>query len=205
MDRIRCIAWDFDGVLNRNVVNGRFPWMDALPAKFGVSGEEFQSIVFRENFGPVMQGEIDILDLLAKWKNIVGFDGDVHEVMAFWFSEDAVPCPDMMSLMDRVHAAGLRQVIATNNEHRRSSYIENEMGFSDRIERLFSSGRMKVAKPDFGYFQHVQEELGLKPEEILFVDDYAENIEAATACGWQVHHFPEDGHNDLAERLSVIL
>jgi hypothetical protein len=26
MERIRCIAWDFDGVLNRNVIHGRFVW-----------------------------------------------------------------------------------------------------------------------------------------------------------------------------------
>lgn len=79
------------------------------------------------------------------------------------------------------------------------------MGFSDRIERLFSSGRMRVAKPDTGYFRHIEDELDLKPEEILFVDDYAENIEAARGCGWQVHHFAEDGHKALADRMAAIL
>jgi FMN phosphatase YigB (HAD superfamily) len=39
----------------------------------------------------------------------------------------------------------------------------------------------------------------------LFVDDYAENIDAAAACGWQVHHFPEDGHSSLAAKLAAIL
>lgn len=205
MDRIQCIAWDFDGVLNKNIVDGRFPWMDTLPERFGVDGAAFQKFIFQERFVPVMSGDVDVLDVLIEWKDAHGFEGDVHEVMEYWFSTDAVPCQDMMSLMDQVQAAGLRQVIATNNEHRRSSYIENEMGFSNRIERLFSSGRMKVAKPDLGYFRHIEQELDLKPEQILFVDDYAENIEAAAACGWQVHHFPENGHADLSERLSVIL
>lgn len=205
MERIRCIAWDFDGVLNRNVVGGRFVWMDKLFDKFGVHGDQFQTHVFQRDFWPVMAGEIDILDHLEGWKTHVGFDGDVTEVMEFWFTEDAVPCPDMMSLMDRVDQAGLRQVIATNNEHRRSSFIENEMGFSDKIERLFSSGRMKVAKPDQAYFKHVEKELGLEPEQILFVDDYAENIEAAADLGWHVHHFSENGHDELADRLKIIL
>ena len=64
---------------------------------------------------------------------------------------------------------------------------------------------MGVAKPDQAYFRHIEAETGLAPEQILFVDDYEENIEAAAACGWQVHHFPEDGHEDLSERLSVVL
>ena len=50
---IRCIAWDFDGVLNRNVVNGRFPWMDRLDEKFGVDGEVFRRSMFTGNFVPV--------------------------------------------------------------------------------------------------------------------------------------------------------
>lgn len=205
MKRIQCIAWDFDGVLNRNVVDGRFPWMDGLMERFGVDGEVFRATVFAENFIPIMSGRVDILDRLAFWKDKVGFTGDIEDVLAYWFSVDAVPCPNMLALMDRVEGAGLRQIIATNNEHRRSSYIENEMGFSGRIEALFSSGRMKVAKPDAGYFRHIEQVLGLDPHEIMLVDDYRENIDAAEACGWHVHHFPEDGHLELSERLEPIL
>jgi putative hydrolase of the HAD superfamily len=107
--------------------------------------------------------------------------------------------------MARAQAAGIRQIIATNNEHRRSAYIENDMGYGARVEKLFSSGRMGVAKPDEGYFRAIEGEMGLCGDQILLVDDYRQNVKAAAGCGWQVHHFVEDGHDALAERLAEIL
>jgi len=205
MHRIRCIAWDFDGVLNRGVENGRFVWQDLLPGAFGIDKRVFAEAVFGDGFWPIMRGEKDVLDHLSDWKKQVGFEGDVEDVLEFWFHEDAKPCTDMLGLMERVKQAGLRQVIATNNEDRRSSFIENEMEFGNRVERVFSSGRMKVAKPDHGYFRFIEDTLRLEPHEIMLVDDYAENTEAAKACGWHVYHFPENGHGGLAAELAEIL
>jgi hypothetical protein len=39
----------------------------------------------------------------------------------------------------------------------------------------------------------------------LFVDDYRQNVDAAAACGWQVHHFRENGHVEMLDRLRGIL
>lgn len=205
MQGIRCIAWDFDGVLNRGVENGRFVWQDKLHDAFGIDAPVFARVVFGDGFWPVMRGEKDVLDHLRDWQSHVGYDGDVEEILHFWFREDAKPCADMLSLVARVRGAGLRQVIATNNEHRRTQFIETEMGFSRHMDAVFSSGRMKVAKPDAGYFRHIENALALRPHEIMLVDDYAENVEAAEACGWHVHHFPENGHGALVERLAPIL
>jgi putative hydrolase of the HAD superfamily len=204
MKRIRCIAWDFDGVLNRNVVNGRFVWQDHLDG-FGIDRRAFEQFMFADGFWPIMRGEEDLLERLQRFYDHTGRMSDPQELLDYWFEKDARPCADMLALMDRAAEAGLRQVIATNNEHRRSSYIETEMGYGARIEMLFSSGRMGVAKPDAAYFRMIEAALALTPEQILFVDDYAENIDAAAACGWQVHHFPEDGHSSLAAKLAAIL
>ncbi len=204
MERVRCIAWDFDGVLNRNVVNGHFIWQDNL-SDFGINKSTFEAFMFADGFWPIMRGKEDLLHRLQRFKEHAAFDAEADELLEFWFKADARPCVQMLALMAAAQAVGLRQIIATNNEHRRSSYIEQEMGYAARVEKLFSSGRMGVAKPDRAYFETIQDELGLKPEEILFVDDYADNIAAAAACGWQVHHFPEDGHDDLRGRLAAIL
>ncbi|MGB5556786.1 MAG: HAD-IA family hydrolase [Paracoccaceae bacterium] len=204
MHRIRCIAWDFDGVLNRGIENGRFVWQDKLTAAFGIDAALFAQKVFGD-FWPVMRGEKDVLDHLRDWQAHVGYQGEVEEILHFWFREDAKPCADMLGLVAQVRRAGLLQVIATNNEHRRTEFIETEMGFSRHMDAVFSSGRMKVAKPDAGYFRHIEDQLGLEPDQIMLVDDHAENVAAAQACGWHVHHFPEDGHGALAQRLRAIL
>ncbi len=204
MKRIRCVAWDFDGVLNRNVINGRFVWQDGLAA-FGISQKSFESFMFSDGFWPIMRGEEDLLDRLKRFRKHAGFATEAKELLEFWFEADARPCAQMLALMERAQVAGLRQVIATNNEHRRSAYIENEMGYGARVEKLYSSGRMGVAKPDAAFFRAIEADLGLAPEQILFVDDYRDNVDGAAACGWQVYHFPEDGQADLQDWLSDIL
>ncbi len=204
MDRIQCIAWDFDGVLNRNVVNGRFIWQDGL-GDFGIDKKVFEDFMFADGFWPIMRGEEDLLHRLQRFRDHAEFAADPEELLNYWFGADALPCQQMLDLMERAEASGLRQIIATNNEHRRSSYIENEMGYSTRIEKLYSSGRMGVAKPDAAYFRAIERDMDLAPEQILFIDDFRENIDAAASCGWQVHHFPENGQGALADRLSAIL
>ncbi len=204
MNRIRCIAWDFDGVLNRNVVNGRYIWQDRL-GEFGIDRQVFENFMFADGFWPIMRGQEDLLHRLEKFRKHAGFAAEPEELLNYWFRADALPCDQMLQLMQQLNAAGFRQVIATNNETRRSSYIENEMGYGSRIEKLYSSGRMGVAKPDPAYFAAVQADLGLEGAEILFVDDLGENTDAASACGWQVHHFSENGHQALGKVLARIL
>ncbi|MEE9387609.1 MAG: HAD-IA family hydrolase [Paracoccaceae bacterium] len=204
MKRIRCIAWDFDGVLNNNVVNGHFIWQDSL-RDLGIDRQDFETFMFADGFWPIMRGEEDLLHRLARYKAHAGFAAEPEELLNFWFKTDAFPSDRMLDLMAQLDAAGIRQIIATNNEHRRSCFIEDQMGYSARVEKLYSSGRMGVAKPDPVYFQAIEADIGLSPQEILFIDDYPENVDAAKSCGWQAHHFPENGYDDLREKLAVIL
>ena len=175
-----------------------------MPDAFGIDADHFAKEVFG-NFRPVMRGQKDVLDHLRDWQLQVGYLGSVEEILDFWFREDAKPCPEMLGLVERVRKSGLIQVIATNNEHRRTEYIEKSMGFANLMDAVFSSGRMGLAKPEAGYFRHIEDAMGLEPHEIMLIDDYGENVEAAEACGWHVHHFEENSHERLSKRLQPIL
>ncbi len=57
---ISVIAWDFDGVLNRNVVDGRFIWADTLESDLGIALDAFERGVFDASFLQVISGKRDI-------------------------------------------------------------------------------------------------------------------------------------------------
>ncbi|MGJ8603471.1 MAG: HAD family hydrolase [Marivita sp.] len=57
------------------------------------------------------------------------------------------------------------------------------------FDRTYLSGDMGVNKPEAEIYRRVEEDCGLAPEALLFTDDRAENIDAATARGWQTHLF----------------
>lgn len=61
------------------------------------------------------------------------------------------------------------------------------------FHRTYYSHLMKMRKPDAEIFQHVLEENNLKPEETLFLDDNAGNVEGAKALGIRTLHVVTPG------------
>ena len=72
----------------------------------------------------------------------------------------------------------------------------------DRFRDIVVSGREKLAKPDPAIFALAAKRFGHDPEQMLFIDDNAANIDAARACGWKIHHFTgaEELRADLERR-----
>ncbi len=59
--------------------------------------------------------------------------------------------------------------------------------FSD----IVVSGEERLAKPDPAIFALAAKRFGYQPQDMLFIDDNAANIEAAAGLGWQVHLFQD--------------
>ncbi|MFD1344505.1 HAD family hydrolase [Litorisediminicola beolgyonensis] len=76
--------------------------------------------------------------------------------------------------------------------------------FLDSFDKRYLSGALGMAKPDAEIYAALEATCGHAPEALLFVDDRQENIDAASARGWQTHLFtgPEDwGARLVAEGL----
>lgn len=69
---------------------------------------------------------------------------------------------------------------------------------------FIASGEIAMIKPQQDIFLHVLTKHNLKPEECLFIDDLAENIQAAHALGFKtVHMTKTDGHESLKTTLQT--
>lgn len=64
---------------------------------------------------------------------------------------------------------------------------------NDFFGDIFLSFKLHLQKPDRAIFEHVAEQLGAAPEDILFLDDSAANCEAARACGLRARLAPMGG------------
>ncbi|KUF12420.1 HAD family hydrolase [Pseudoponticoccus marisrubri] len=195
------IVWDFDGVLNANMRNGRTFWSETMKADLGIDPAVFRGDMFSSrDFHDILRGRRDLLAHVSDWLGRNGHALTGAEFLAYWFEKDAHPDPELQRLI-AAHPA--RHVIGTNNEHHRCRYIEEEMGYAAIVERVFSSGRMGAAKPDPGFFAQIERWSGLAPSRILLVDDLAANIAAARARGWQGFHFTDDSRDALPVRLGL--
>ena len=74
------------------------------------------------------------------------------------------------------------------------------------FDRIFISAELKLAKPDPAIYQFVINELNQDPGELVFVDDFIENIDAAREAGINAIHFqnPEQALAEIAEYLDLV-
>lgn len=193
------VVWDFDGVINKEYE--RLVRAKNFERDIGESLQVFVQSVFNKEYPSIIRGEKDFLVQLADWAKEVKFSGSIEGVLEYWFRQDEHVDGRILEFLGKVSQSGVKNVIATNNNARRTSYIENEMGFGERVEFIFSSGRMKCAKPDRTFFEYISLTLRAEPSRLILIDDKEKNIERAAAMGWQTHHFVNFDYQLLETRL----
>jgi putative hydrolase of the HAD superfamily len=195
------IAWDFDGVLNRNCKGGDRAWDRSFEADLGVSAKDFDQFMFRSGrFNDVLVGKRDVLDLLGQWIAEFKVPYTASAVLDYWLAKDTDGDAEVLGW---VHAANVKSVIATNNEARRSAYIWDHLGYRARMAQIFAAGSIGVRKPDAEFYSQIEDWAGLPPEQILLVDDAEANIAAAHRRGWMAFHFTDTSRHRLPGLLGI--
>ena len=98
-------------------------------------------------------------------------------------------------------------LLSNTNEIHIGALLENRInikGFAELeklFEKVYYSHEVKMRKPDRDIFDHVLNDAGLKPENTLFIDDSAHNIETAREAGIVAFHHQRNG--SLAEVFEI--
>lgn len=66
---------------------------------------------------------------------------------------------------------------------------QERFGFIDWFDDVVVSGEVGLVKPDAQIYHHLVDTFGVVPDTALFIDDRAENVEAAERLGFHGHHF----------------
>lgn len=62
-------------------------------------------------------------------------------------------------------------------------------GMEEWVDEVIISAEEGLAKPDLRLYNLALERLGVQPAEAIFIDDVAENVEAAREAGMHAYHF----------------
>ncbi len=109
------------------------------------------------------------------------------------------PVPGMATLVDELHASGLRLVGLTNWSAEMWPYAIRAAPAIGTLDGVVVSGIEGVAKPDPRIFRLAARRHRLEPARTLFVDDHEPNVAAALALGFQAVVFT--GADDLRRTL----
>ena len=103
---------------------------------------------------------------------------EFHELWNFDFSENV----EMVELFSELKGKRPLALLSNTNESHFDS-LESKFKVTRHFDKVFLSYVLGLQKPDPKIYQHVIAEAGLRPEEIVFVDDLAPNIKAAHDLG----------------------
>ncbi len=200
---IKAIVFDFGGVLMRTEDHtGRRQW----EARLGLSEYELDQTVFHSE--AANRATVGDEPEAAIWQNVAAvFKLTPEQLDAlqtdFW-SGDRLDA-DLVSLLGSLRPR-YQTAILSNYWPNGRELIGRVNGLEQVVDVIFISSEERLAKPDARLYQRVTERLGVTPEEVVLVDDFAANIDGARAAGWQTIHY-QAGMNMRAalEQLGVVI
>ena len=115
--------------------------------------------------------------------------------------------PGMFSVIKAMKTADYDLYVLSNASQRYLKYALSKKEIFKFFKGVTISAQLKLMKPEREIYEQFCQIHGLKPEACLFIDDKAENVQAAVDAGWQAYQFknPIDLINYLESTLSIKL
>lgn len=159
---------------------------DAMVRITGLSQERFEELYWADRHA-YDEGKLSGATFWQKFAK----DGGLHHLsqaevdelnrldVRMWTTQNL----DMLAWHRDLKARGIKTGILSNMGDTVLENIEREFRWIHDFDVQVWSYQLGIAKPDPAIYHHVLNQLGLPPEETLFLDDKPVNIEAAHALG----------------------
>jgi len=199
---IRAVFFDLGGVIVRTEYQAP---RQHLAERFGMDYDDIDKIVFgggangsaaRATLGEITEDEhwLNIMKILKRPVS------EYSRIRDEFFAGDVVDRTllDFLRSIKPKYKTGL----ISNAWSGLRNFILRER-FDDAFKYMIISAEVGVAKPDPRIFQIALEQLQVKADEAVFVDDFIENIEACRKVGMTGIHFKDP--ESAIKQLKVLL
>jgi HAD superfamily hydrolase (TIGR01509 family) len=197
----RAVLFDADGVLQRTA-----PWREDLAEVVETDDERNEQLLddIAKAEGPHTQsGEVDIGHSLTKVLD--RYDEVDLPVEAVYDAWNAIEVhEDVLDGVRDLAGRGLVLALTTNQNEPRAAWMRENLPYDELFDAQFYSCEIGLAKPDPDYFRHVLEALDVAPEDALFLDDTAVNVEAAAGLGLRAELFAQDAGRRELDRILAL-
>ena len=186
MSYIQAVFWDLGGVIIRTEDRTR---RAVWEARLGLPPRELDQIVFAGEMGrKAAVGQAGAEDVWTWVAQRLGLDREQRESLRqdFWRGEDLDL--ELVKFIRRLRPT-YRTGMISNAWPEIREQIEHEWRIADAFDKLIISAEVGLAKPDPRIYQLALEGLGVQASQAIFVDDFIENLEAASALGMHAVHF----------------
>ena len=184
---IKAVIFDLGGVILRTEYQAP---RQHLAESFGMDYEDIDKIVFgspsaaRASVGEITEKEhwLNVMKMLKQPAS------EFERIREEFFAGDMID----HTLVEFIRSlrGKYKTCLISNAFDDLREYIVREK-FDDAFDHMVISAEVKVAKPEARIYHLALEQLGVSPNEAIFVDDFIENIEACEKLGIHGVHFKD--------------
>lgn len=191
-NNIEAVIFDLGGVILNIDIQGTFQKFKQLG--IGPQGDVLELLKNHNIFNSFETGKLSPDQFRDEIRKVSGngfsnqtFD-DIWNSMILDFPEENIRFLErvkpryrtfLMSNTNKIHCDYYSEIL-----HKSYGY----KNLDELLEKAYYSHTSGMRKPDAGFYEHILNENDLKPQHTLFIDDFAENIEAAGKLGIQTVH-----------------
>jgi putative hydrolase of the HAD superfamily len=184
-DTLKVVLFDFGGVIAEE---GFREGLMAIGKKNNLDPERFfadiDGLIYETGYLIGRADEASFWNAVRKKTGITGSDGELREEILTRFAFR----PAMLAYADRLKATRLK-VGMLSDQTNWLEEIDRKTPLFRHFDIVFNSFRLHKSKRDPSLFQDVCEILGVRPDEVLFVDDNINHIKRAADEGLITLHF----------------
>lgn len=181
------LVMDLGGVTCRWLPDRR---LTALSELCGLPAETIDQLVFESGFDDAGErGRFTLDEFTAELLGLLGLTPttDLRDAARAAWATAFEPDARVLKL---IRGARCPSALFTNNGPLlEAGLVEDLTDVGGTFDQLLFSWRLGTTKPDPAAFERAIERLAVDPARVFFVDDSADNVEAAEAAGWQAHRY----------------
>lgn len=192
MEKIKNIIFDLGGVLldiDYNLTRTAFE-------KAGVAhfDDMYSQASANQLFQKLETGKITEDNFYKELNHCTGMDLSREEIRNAWnamllsFRENSLSAVAELRDKYRLYLLSNTNFIHMDAFHKIYHSQSREIRFDDYFNKAFYSCEIGFRKPDAICYEWVIDHLKISPAETLFIDDSAQNVEAAKSAGMQIIH-----------------
>ena len=190
--KARAVVFDFGGVLITSITNQ----LSGLAAGHGVPTPTMLEIILGPHesgdhpWHRAERGEMAVADIQAElqpWADRHGVTLHGGELDAILAAGGYTVVNEMLAKVGQLKDSGVMTALLTNTFAEFRPTMERDVPFSN-FTQVIESFAVQARKPEPRIYEVTREMLGVEHDEILYLDDFIQNIEAAKSFGWSTIH-----------------
>ncbi len=177
---LRAVVFDLDGVL----ANTEDLYEEACVAVLGRRGKTYDPPLREQMMGRPVADAIRIMieahDLTDPADVLLQ---ECRQVLNGLMATLLAPMPGVVELLDRLQTATVPVAVATSSLHEYADFVLSQLGLKQRFRFVLTAEDITRGKPDPEIYRLASERLGLRPQQVMVLEDSANGCRAAVDAG----------------------